>query len=107
MMLQKTELQSFARSERDQFERTLKQFVEVPSVSSEPDRHRDIRRCAELAAQTIRDYGGEPKILETAGYPIIHGRFNTRTAAPVVTVYNHLDGQPVSRETEPWDTDPF
>jgi acetylornithine deacetylase/succinyl-diaminopimelate desuccinylase-like protein len=76
-------------------------------VSSDPDRQRDIRRCAELAAQTIRDFGGEPKIFETAGNPIIHGRFDAHTGAPRVTVYNHLDVQPASRETEPWDSDPF
>lgn len=106
-MLQKSELQAFARSERDSFERVLKQFVEIPTVSSDPARQRDIRRCAELAAQTIRDFGGEPKILETAGNPIIHGRFDADNGAPTVTVYNHLDVQPASRETEPWDTDPF
>ena len=105
--MNKSELQNFARNERDRFERALKQFVEVPTVSSDPERQRDIRRCAELAAQTIRDFGGEPKILETAGYPIVHGRFDTQSGAPSVTVYNHLDVQPASRETEPWDSDPF
>ncbi len=105
--MNKSELQRFAKNERARFEAALKQFVEVPSVSSEPDRQRDIRRCAELAAQTIRDFGGEPKILETKGNPIIHGRFESHAGAPRVTVYNHLDVQPASRETEPWDSDPF
>ena len=105
--MNKTELQSFARNERDRFERALKHFIELPTVSSDPERHRDIRRCAELAAQTIRDFGGEPRILETGGNPIIHGRFDSQTGAPIVTVYNHLDVQPASRETEPWESDPF
>ena len=30
----------------------------------------------------------------------------TRTV-PTVTVYNHIDVQPASKETEPWDTEPF
>jgi acetylornithine deacetylase/succinyl-diaminopimelate desuccinylase-like protein len=105
--MKKSELLKFAENERERFERALKQFVEIPSVSSEPERHRDIRRCADLAAQTIREFGGEAKIIETAGLPIVHGRFDTHTGVPRVTVYNHLDVQPASRETEPWDSDPF
>src|SRR5438105_9708946 len=107
MPVDKSELTAFAKRERDRFERILKEFVEIPTVSAEPMRHRDIRRCADLAAQTIRDFGGEPSILETAGNPIVHGRFDGPTGAPTVTVYNHLDVQPASRVTEPWNSDPF
>ena len=107
MNLDKKSLVSFAARERTAFERTLQEFIEIPTVSSDPERQRDIRRCAELAAQTIRDFGGQPAILETAGNPIIHGRFDGETGAPTVTVYNHLDVQPASRDTEPWETDPF
>ena len=105
--MKKADLQAFANNERDRFERALKQFVEVPTVSSDPERQRDIRRCAELAAQTIRDFGGEPRVIETGGNPIIHGKFDDHVGAPRITVYNHLDVQPASRETEPWETDPF
>jgi len=107
MNLSKNELLAFARAERERFERALRQFVEIPTVSSEPDRQRDIRRCADLAAQTIREFGGEPRILETAGNPIVHGRFDSDSGGPTVTIYNHLDVQPASRESEPWDSDPF
>ena len=107
MGVDKSGLTAFAKRERDRFERSLKDFVEIPTVSADPDRQRDIRRCADLAAQTIRDFGGEPWILETAGNPIVHGRFDGQTGAPTVTVYNHLDVQPASRDTEPWDSDPF
>src|SRR6266545_1194173 len=99
MAVDKSSLKAFASRERARFEQMLEQFVEIPTVSSEPERQRDIRRCAELAAQTIRDFGGEPAILETAGNPIVHGRFDGPTGAPAVTVYNHLDVQPASRET--------
>jgi acetylornithine deacetylase/succinyl-diaminopimelate desuccinylase-like protein len=37
----------------------------------------------------------------------VHGRFDAGRGAPTVTVYNHLDVQPASRESEPWRTDPF
>src|SRR5437899_5185359 len=107
MAVDKSELKSFAKRERDRFERSLKDFVEIPTVSADPLRQRDIRRCVDLAVQTIREAGGEPAIIETAGNPIIHGRFDASTGAPTVTVYNHLDVQPASRDSEPWNTDPF
>src|SRR5213595_2021377 len=107
MSLDKKSLTTFAKNERDRYENTLRDLVEIPTVSSEPERAADIRRCAERAAQLIRDFGGTASILETDGNPLIHGRFDGDSNAPAVTVYNHLDVQPASRATEPWDTDPF
>ncbi len=107
MNLDKKELTRWAASQRADFEATLKELVETPSVSADPDRANDIRRAAELAADKIREFGGEASILETAGYPLVHGRFDLDKKAPTVTVYNHLDVQPASQETEPWRTDPF
>jgi acetylornithine deacetylase/succinyl-diaminopimelate desuccinylase-like protein len=107
MKVEKSSLAAFAKREREHFEAKLKEFVEIPSVSSDPERKGDIRRCAETAAATIREYGGEADILETDGNPIVHGRFRGDDNAPTVTMYNHLDVQPASRETEPWDSDPF
>lgn len=106
-MIEKKPLVAFANKERDRFETALRQFVDIPTVSADADRLPDIRRCAELAATTIRDFGGDADILETDGNPIIHGRFNSGGNLPTVTVYNHLDVQPASRETEPWTSDPF
>ncbi|MGZ8829998.1 MAG: M20/M25/M40 family metallo-hydrolase, partial [Thermoanaerobaculia bacterium] len=99
-------LTDFAASERNAFESKLKEFVEIPSVSADPARERDVRRAAERAAITVREFGGDAKILETGGHPMVHGRFNSN-ARQTVTIYNHLDVQPASRETEAWKTDPF
>lgn len=107
MKIEKKALASWAATERGHFEETLKQLVEIPSVSSEPARAKDVRRCADAAAQLIRDFGGDAKVLKTAGHPIVHGRFRAGRNAPTLTIYNHLDVQPASRETEPWETEPF
>lgn len=107
MKLDKPSLTAFAARERERFEATLKEFVEIPTVSADPERKGDIRRCAERAVQLVREFGGEAQIFETAGNPIVHGRFEGSSDAPTVTVYNHLDVQPASRETEPWNSDPF
>ena len=107
MKTDKKSLLAWASNERTRFENTLKQFVEIPSVSADPEHQKDIRRCADAAAQLVRDFGGEAKILETAGNPIVHGRFTQGRDLPALTIYNHMDVQPASRETEPWDTEPF
>jgi acetylornithine deacetylase/succinyl-diaminopimelate desuccinylase-like protein len=107
MKTDKKSLAAWAAGERDRFEETLKQFVEIPSVSADPNHTGDIRRCAEAAVALLKELGGEAKILETNGYPIVHGRFQTDAKAPTLTVYNHMDVQPASRETEPWNSDPF
>jgi acetylornithine deacetylase/succinyl-diaminopimelate desuccinylase-like protein len=107
MKVDKKELTAWAARERDRFEDTLKQFVEIPSVSADPGHQKDVRRCADAAAQLIRDFGGEAKIYETAGNPLVHGRFDVSANAPTLTVYNHMDVQPASKATEPWNTEPF
>jgi hypothetical protein len=37
----------------------------------------------------------------------VHAVFGDDANLPTVTVYNHMDVQPASKETEPWDTVPF
>lgn len=101
------ELAAWADKKRSDFEKSLEAIVEIPSVSSEPDRLPDIRRCADFAVSLIERSGGRAEVIETSGNPIVHGIFDAGRNLPTVTVYNHLDVQPASRETEPWDTDPF
>ncbi len=98
---------AFARRERENFERDLAQFVEIPTVSADSSRKPDIERLASIAADRIRQLGGEATIFPTAGNPLVYGRFRSEGAKRSVTVYNHLDVQPASRETEPWDSEPF
>ena len=98
---------SFPVTVRSEFEGLLKSFVDLPTVSADPLHHKDIRRCAELAIETIRSFGGVAELIETEGNPIVHGVFNAGKNLPCVTLYNHLDVQPASQKTEPWAHDPF
>jgi acetylornithine deacetylase/succinyl-diaminopimelate desuccinylase-like protein len=108
MALSRAELDHFAAKERDRFEDLLKDFVEVASVSADPAHEADVESCAELAAATLRDLGGRAELHRVAGgSPVVLGGFDAGPGHPTVTVYNHLDVQPASRETEPWRTEPF
>ena len=106
-MLKKKSAASASDPLRKEFESLLAEFVNIPTVSADPDHRGDIERAARLAASTIERFGGKAKILQTAGNPIVHGVFDHDSSAPTLTIYNHLDVQPASRETEPWDGEPF
>ena len=105
MTVDKKSLRAFADRERPSFEKALQELVEIASVSSDPARKADIRKCGERAMEMIREFGGKARLLETAGNPIVHGTFDGK--GPSVTFYNHLDVQPASKSTEPWDHEPF
>jgi len=98
-------LAAYAQDHRQAFETELKTLVEIASVSSDPDRAGEIRRCAEAAADLFRRHGGEGLVLETGGNPLVLGRFDRDPALPTLTVYNHMDVQPAN-EPE-WTTEPF
>jgi acetylornithine deacetylase/succinyl-diaminopimelate desuccinylase-like protein len=99
---------AFTRRERSRYEALLKAFVEIPTVSADPARARDMERMARLAAETIRGFSGTARILRSrTGNPVVHGVFGAGGGRPTVTFYNHLDVQPASVETEPWRTNPF
>jgi acetylornithine deacetylase/succinyl-diaminopimelate desuccinylase-like protein len=106
--LNRDQLFSFANSHRDEFESLLREFVETPTISCDPAHAPDIQKGVELAVETLRKYGGNVEIYRAKqGNPVVHGVFDLDKNLPTVTVYNHIDVQPASKETEPWDTEPF
>lgn len=108
MAFTKAALKDYAQGQRERFERLLKDFVEIPTVSADPAHKPDLERCAELALETIRGYGGKAEIHRSPDAPpVVLGSFEASKNAPTITIYNHLDVVPASAETEPWRTPPF
>jgi hypothetical protein len=62
LLLNYDQLFAFAKRKREQYEQPLKEFVAVPTVSSEPNRQPDIERGIDLAIETIRSFGGKAKV---------------------------------------------
>ena len=100
-------LTAFASDNRARFEGLLRDFVERPTVSVDPSKKGAIADCVKLATETIRAFGGSPSVHESGGNPLVSGTWGNAPSRPTVTVYNHLDVQPASKETEPWDSEPF
>ena len=92
--LSRDALTRWAGDHRESFEELLKAFVEVPSVSSDPEKKAAIREMAALATRTIVEHGGVAEIFKTAGNPTCNGLWGYDRALSPVTVSNHLDVQP-------------
>lgn len=99
-------LLDYAASQRGSFEKTLAELVEIPSVSSDQKHHTEVSEVVSRAADLMRQMGGEARVLDTGGHPMLHGRFEQSSDYPTVTVYNHLDVQPAEL-ADGWHTEPF
>src|SRR5215510_1790445 len=108
MAFTRPRLNQFAAKHRSRFAQLLKDFVEIPSVSADPDHKKDLERCGELGLATVRAFGGRADIHRVpGGPPVVLGSFEAGKGRPTLTIYNHLDVVPASKETEPWRTEPF
>ncbi|MFO0775302.1 MAG: M20/M25/M40 family metallo-hydrolase [Nitrospiraceae bacterium] len=99
------QLTQYIADQRPYFESTLGQMVEIPSVSMDPARAKDVRAMAEFGAQLLRAHGATAEVVETGGHPLVSGGWMTGAHHPTVTIYNHLDVQP-AQEPE-WRQEPF
>jgi acetylornithine deacetylase/succinyl-diaminopimelate desuccinylase-like protein len=95
----------YADSSREKFESTLREIVEIPTVSVEPGHKADMTRGAEYARRLLESMGARARVYETGGHPLVHGRFEVDRSLPTATIYNHLDVQPA--DGPDWRTEPF
>jgi acetylornithine deacetylase/succinyl-diaminopimelate desuccinylase-like protein len=98
-------LDSYVPSVRSEFEARLKEWVEIPTISAEPERHPDIARGAEAARSYLASLGADAKVIATPGNPVVVGKFMSDPRHKTVTIYNHLDVQPANEPQ--WVYPPF
>ena len=96
---------AYADSSREKFEKALREIVEIPTVSVEPEHKADMARGARYAADLLESLGGKARVYETGGHPLVYGRFDRNPSYPTVTIYNHMDVQPA--EGDDWKSEPF
>jgi len=101
------ELESHIAGLRPEFETTLGQLVEIPTVSMDPAHKTDMRDGAAFAVELLRSIGAEARAIETPLHPVVVGQLIQDPSYPTLTLYNHLDVQPADREKEGWTHEPF
>ena len=93
---------------RERTLQNLKDFVRIPSVSTDPQARPDMQRAAEWVAGQLRGMGVEQvAIMPTSGHPVVYGEWlKAGTDQPTVLVYGHYDVQP-AEPLELWHTPAF
>ena len=91
----------------DEHRAELDELLRLPSVSTDPDRARDVAATAEWVAARLRRAGvAEVEVVATAGHPAVLGRWHGADAAPTVLIYGHYDVQP-EEPVSLWQSPPF
>jgi acetylornithine deacetylase/succinyl-diaminopimelate desuccinylase-like protein len=91
----------------EQILETIKAFVRIPSVSTDPFYADGIIKGAAFVAELLRRGGIEDVVIHTTpGHPIVTGAWRKATGRPTVLVYGHYDVQPPD-PVEAWTSPPF
>lgn len=98
---------AYLRQNHETFERSLREFVGIPSVSTSSGHLADMQAAAEWAAARLRGLGMDRvQIMPTERHPIVYGEWLGAPGKPTVLIYGHYDVQPVD-PIELWHSDPF
>lgn len=86
----------------------LKQFLAIPSVSTDSAHAKDLQDAAKYVENYLEKIGFPiVEQIETKGHPIVYAEYNAAGGdAPTVLFYGHYDVQPVD-PIEEWESDPF
>src|SRR5215510_548537 len=101
----KSDIDRYVESAQAEFELKLREWVEIPTISAEPEHRADIERGAAAAVEYLKSLGAEAEAIPTPGNPVVVGKFTTGSSRPTVTIYNHLDVQPANEPQ--WQREPF
>jgi acetylornithine deacetylase/succinyl-diaminopimelate desuccinylase-like protein len=100
-------LESIIELNKDRFLSELKDFLSIPSISSQSNHNDDIRRCAQWVADQMKAIGmNNVEIMQTPGHPVVYSEWLGAPGAPTVLFYGHYDVQPVD-PLNLWTSPPF
>ena len=97
----------FIDKNRERFIEELKEFLRIPSISTDPGHREEVRRCAGYVKEELQRIGiSDARVCETAGHPIVYGQWLQAAGKPTVLFYGHYDVQPVD-PVSLWQSPPF
>jgi len=102
------DVRAYVEANAREFIDDLKQWLTIPSISADPERHGDVGHSAAWLAAHLRGAGFPvAQVLETGGLPAVYAEWPAADpAAPVALIYGHHDVQPAEPLDE-WDSPPF
>lgn len=106
-MSQMDDISSYLDDNFDAFVDHLRQWLEIPSVSTLPEHRADVAAAAAWAAGRLRDIGfPQVEVVATPGHPLVMASWMVDEAQPTLLIYGHYDVQPVD-PVDLWLSPPF
>src|SRR6185369_8901661 len=94
-------------AEKEGYLEELKDFIRIPSISTDPDFKGEVLRASEFLLGKLREAGLTAERIETAGHhPLVYAEWLGAPGKPTVLFYGHYDVQPVD-PIELWRNPPF
>jgi acetylornithine deacetylase/succinyl-diaminopimelate desuccinylase-like protein len=92
--------------ERETYLEELKDYLRIPSISTDPEYRADVVRCADFIRAKLAAAGLEARRIETEGNPLVYGEWTKAPGKPTLLFYGHYDVQPAD-PVELWRHPPF
>lgn len=98
----------YAQENNPRFLAELKDFLIIPSISTDPEHKTDMDRAAQWVANQFEELAlTSVEIFPTQGHPVVYGEIQSDLKeAATILVYGHYDVQP-AEPLELWTTDAF
>ena len=99
----------YAKQNHDRFLDDLKDVLQIPSISMDPEYNSETMRTAEWMADHLKKLGMENiEIMPTGngGHPVVYADYIKNPSAPTVLIYGHYDVQPPD-PLDLWESGPF
>ncbi|MCY0877307.1 MAG: M20/M25/M40 family metallo-hydrolase [Firmicutes bacterium] len=101
------QVKAYVQQNRERYIKELIELLKIPSISTEPAHHDDVRQAAQWMAERLHQAGiDDVRIVETAIHPIVYAQREVGSDKPTILFYGHFDVQPA----EPlalWTHPPF
>jgi acetylornithine deacetylase/succinyl-diaminopimelate desuccinylase-like protein len=98
----------FAEFHKDRFLNELKDYIRIPSISTDPSSKDDVNRAAQWTEQQLLTLGlQDVKIYPTDRHPVVYGEnLDAGVDKPTLLIYGHYDVQP-PEPLELWESPAF
>jgi acetylornithine deacetylase/succinyl-diaminopimelate desuccinylase-like protein len=93
-------------AEKESYLEELKDYIRIPSISTDPAYAEEVVRASEFLAGKLRAAGLEAETLATERHPLVYAEWMGAPGKPTVLFYGHYDVQPVD-PVDLWRNPPF
>lgn len=99
---------AYAQAHQEEHLNQLKTFLQIPSVSTQPEHSQDVAKAAQWLADSMQEAGlDHVQVIKTAGHPLVYADWlHAGGDVPTVLIYGHYDVQP-AEPFDLWQSPPF